>query len=316
MQADLDARRKVYVEDSKDLARIQEQTQARMKAISAAGKPGNKGGGGRAKKEKEPVDIFESAGREIQQLERQIELLGKSNEQVAVAEARWAMLDAAKKAGIPVNDELNAKIDAQAAEVGNLTEQLEQAEMAQKQFDQAIEGIANAFSNAILQGESLRDSMANIFRQIAANILNAGIQQAIAAAFSGAGGGGFLGSLLSAAFGGTKAAMPTFGGARATGGPVQAGQMYMTGERGPEPFVPAVNGRILSVAQAQAALRGQGAGGGGSTDVNIGVTVDQNGNLQAYVKSVAQNTSATAVAAYDRNLPSRMQQVSVNPRRR
>lgn len=217
MQADLDARRKVYVEDSKDLARIQEQTQARMKAISAAGKPGNKGGGGRAKKEKEPVDIFESAGREIQQLERQIELLGKSNEQVAVAEARWAMLDAAKKAGIPVNDELNAKIDAQAAQVGALTTQLEQAELAQQQFDQAIEGIATAFSNAILQGESLRDSMANIFRQIAANILNAGIQQAIAAAFSGAGGGGFLGSLLSAAFGGTKAATPSFDGGGFTG---------------------------------------------------------------------------------------------------
>ena len=44
------------------------------------------------------MDIFESAGREIQQLERQIELLGKSNQEVATAEARWAMLDAAKKA--------------------------------------------------------------------------------------------------------------------------------------------------------------------------------------------------------------------------
>lgn len=180
------------------------------------------GGGGRKKsgggKAKEAPDIFESAAREIQQLERQIELLGKSNQEVATAEARWAMLDAAKKAGIPVNDEMNAQIDAQAEQVGQLTAQLEQAELAQEQFDQAIEGIANAFSNAILEGENLRDSLAQIFRQIAANILNAGIQQALTSAFSGAGGGGgWLGGLLSAAFGGTKAATPTFDGGGFTG---------------------------------------------------------------------------------------------------
>lgn len=240
------------------------------------------GGGGRKKsgggKAKEAPDIFESAAREIQQLERQIAVLGKSSEETARLQAQWAMLDAAKKAGIPINDQLNAQIDAQAEQVGNLTAQLEQAQLAQEQFDQAIEGIANAFSNAILEGENLRDSLAQIFRQIAANILNAGIQQALSSAFSGMGGGGFWGSLASAAFGGTKAAVPAFGGARANGGPVTAGQMYLTGERGPEPFVPAVNGRILSVAQAQAALRG-GQGGGSSVtfapQITIGGSVTQ-----------------------------------------
>ena len=222
MQADIDARREAYVKGEKELARIQEETQARLKAISEAGRGGGgrkKSGGGRSGgAAKEPVNIFESADRAIQQLERQIELLGKSNQEVATAEARWAMLDAAKKAGIPVNDTLNAQIDAQAAQVGNLTAQLEQAELAQEQFDQAIEGIANAFSNAILEGENLRDSLASIFKQIAANILNAGIQQALTQAFSGAGGGGgWLGGLLSAAFGGTKAATPTFDGGGFTG---------------------------------------------------------------------------------------------------
>lgn len=185
----------------------------------AAGGGGRKrSGGGSGGRAKEPVDIFESASRDLQQLERQIELLGKSNQEVATAEARWAMLDAAKKAGIPVNDTLNAQIDAQAEQVGNLTAQLEQAELAQEQFDQAIEGIANAFSNAILEGENLRDSLASIFKQIAANILNAGIQQALTQAFSaGGGGGGWLGGLLSAAFGGTKAAVPSYEGGGSTG---------------------------------------------------------------------------------------------------
>ena len=220
MQADIDARREAYVEGEKELARIQEATQPRLKAISKTGRSGGgrKSGSGRAKKEKEAPDIFESADREIQQLERQISLLGKSNQEVAVAEARWAMLDAAKKAGIPVNDQLNAQIDAQAEQVGQLTAELEQAQLQQEQFDQAIEGIANAFSNAILEGENLRDSLASIFKQIAANILNAGIQQALTQAFSGAGGGGgWLGGLLSAAFGGTKPATPTFDGGGFTG---------------------------------------------------------------------------------------------------
>ena len=207
-------------------AEFDRQWQEQVKAQEEAAKPAERAaarssGGGRKRggggSSKEPVDIFESAARDIQQLERQIELLGKSNREVATAEARWAMLDAAKKAGIPVNDELNAKIEAQAAQVGNLTQQLEQAELAQEQFDQAIEGIANAFSNAILEGENLRDSLAQIFRQIAANILNAGIQQALTQAFSGAGGGGGIFGILASAFGGTRAAVPTFDGGGFTG---------------------------------------------------------------------------------------------------
>ncbi|WP_423212249.1 hypothetical protein [Paracoccus yeei] len=283
-----------FEDPNKDYDTIGERRarEAAEKAAAAAREAkrlaGGGGGGGRKKSggggrsggaAKEPVNIFETAEREIQQLERQIAVLGKSSEETARLQAQWAMLDAAKKAGIPINDQLNAQIAAQADQVGNLTAQLEQAQLAQEQFDQAIDGIANAFSNAILEGENLRDSLAQIFRQIAANILNAGIQQALTSAFSGVGGGGgFWGGLLSAAFGGTKAAVPTFGGARANGGPVTAGQMYLTGERGPEPFVPAVNGRILSVAQAQAALRG-GQGGGRSVtfapQITIGGSVTQ-----------------------------------------
>lgn len=43
-------------------------------------------------------------------------------------------------------------------------------------------------------------------------------------------------------------------GMRAGGGPVYAGNYYWTGERGPEPFIPAENGRILSHDDAMAAL--------------------------------------------------------------
>lgn len=232
------------------------------------------GGGGRKKsgggKAKEPVNIFETAEREIQQLERQIEVLGKSSEETARLQAQWAMLDAAKKAGIPVNDTLNAQIDAQAEQVGNLTAQLEQAELAQEQFDQAIDGIANAFSNAILEGENLRDSLAQIFRQIAANILNAGIQQALTSAFSGVGGGGgFWGSLASAAFGGTKAATPSYDGGGFTGFGSRSGGID---GKGGFPAILHPNETVLDH------TRGQGRAMGGATfapQITIGGNVTQ-----------------------------------------
>lgn len=186
---------------------------------SANGPTGAKrgGGGSGGGRGKEPVDIIGVGEEEVRDLERKIQLIGLTSKEVATLQAKWAMLDAAKKAGIPVNEQLNAQIDAQAEKVGALTQQLEQAELAQEQFDQAIEGIANAFSNAILEGENLRDSLAQIFRQIAANILNAGIQQALTQAFSGAGGGGGILGILASAFGGTRAAVPTFDGGGFTG---------------------------------------------------------------------------------------------------
>ena len=50
----------------------------------------------------------------------------------------------------------------------------------------------------------------------------------------------------------------------ASGGTPSAGGYYWVGEQGPEPFFPAVDGRILSVQQSQDAMRG----GGGIGNVN------------------------------------------------
>jgi hypothetical protein len=47
---------------------------------------------------------------------------------------------------------------------------------------------------------------------------------------------------------------------KADGGPVYANHGYWVGEEGPEPYIPAQNGRILSVEEAQAALAGKNDG--------------------------------------------------------
>lgn len=67
---------------------------------------------------------------------------------------------------------------------------------------------------------------------------------------------------------------------RAAGGPVLSGQPYWVGERGPEPFIPAVDGRILSVEQAQEALRR--AQGGGKGDIYITQNNQINNEMDLY----------------------------------
>jgi len=285
MQADIDARRDAYVEGEKELARIQEETQARLKAIADSSKGGGGGGGrkksgGGARATKEPVNILESADREIQQLERQIELLGKSNQEVAVAEARWAMLDAAKKAGIPVNDTLNAQIDAQAEQVGKLTAQLEQAEITQEQFSSGIDAIVDSLFNAGKEGENFADRLKRA-------LVDAGLQSAISdlknslnSLFSAGSGGGFLGSILGAALGGTKAAVPSYEGGGFTG---YGGRSGGIDGRGGELAILHPNETVLDH------TRGQAASGG---VVDVRVTMDQNGNLQAYVERVSGRAAA------------------------
>ena len=250
---------------------------AEAKADRASG-AGKKGAG---RKKKEEPGLFEDVERDLLNLEREIKLIGKSTAEVAKARAEWAMLDEAKKRGIKVSDKLRGKIEAEAAQVGRLTAELEAGQLAQQQFEAAVDGVADALAGALVAGESLRDGLAQVFKQIAADLIQSGIHRMIGSLFLGGGGGlGFLGALLPG---------------RASGGPVRAGQPYMVGERGPEPFVPAVDGRILSVSQAQAALRG-GAGSGGT----VRVIIEEAPGFAARVRTEAQGVAVSVVAGTTR----------------
>lgn len=191
-----------------NLKRLAEEAAERARAGSSS-RSGKGGGGGKSgrsksgKKEEEP--FFADIEKEIADIERQISLVGKSNQEVATAKARWEAFDEAKRRGIPVNDELSAQIDKQAAEFGMLTAELERAELAQGQFDQAVDGIADAMTGALLAGESLREGLAQVLKGIAADILNSGIRSAIAGQFGGGAGGFNPLTFLGNVFGGGDA---------------------------------------------------------------------------------------------------------------
>ena len=154
---------------------------------------GRSGGKGRGRDDR---PFFEDVERDLQNLEREIALIGKSTQEVARARAEWAMLDEAKKRGIPVNEALNAQIAAQADEVGRLTAELEAGELAHQKFEQAVDGIADAMAGALVAGESLRDGLAQVFKQIAADLMRSGIHDMLSGLIPG-GGGKRSGGLLS-----------------------------------------------------------------------------------------------------------------------
>jgi hypothetical protein len=77
---------------------------------------------------------------------------------------------------------------------------------------------------------------------------------------------------------------------RAAGGPVYGGEAYWVGEMGPEPFVPAMNGSILSNREAMEAL---GAGGGGGDTYNE-ITINNYNEQAAAINTAMLWTSRRA----------------------
>ncbi|MEN5362615.1 phage tail tape measure C-terminal domain-containing protein [Brevundimonas intermedia] len=124
----------------------------------------------------------------------------------------------------------------------------------------AADAIEEAFGRA---GDSLTRSLARAAAD--GEVSLAELARAVLNAVNAAAGsqGGLSGAI--------QAAMSSFGGARADGGPVLGGGAYLVGERGPEVFRPATGGEI-----------GPASGGG----VTVNVAVD--GGAPALLRSEAQ----------------------------
>jgi hypothetical protein len=137
-------------------------------------------------------------------------------------------------------------VEQQTYALSEAQKQLQQAtldvwEKANPQIMQAFEfmnGFADSFARAIVEGQNFGDALKNVFksilRDITTLILRTAILQAIMASI------GLVNPVAAASFGQLTGLIP-----RAEGGPVMAGEAYRVGESGPETFIPASNGYIL-----------------------------------------------------------------------
>jgi len=188
------------------------------KTPKAAASGRSRGAGKTAKTER---PLMESVQQDITALQRQIEMVGKSKAEVAELTARYGLLDEAKKRGIVITDELSAQIDAEAAQVGKLAGQYEQAQDKMAALEQLNQQWKDSLIDAAMGVEGAFDGVIDAIKRAAIEYALFG-----SGTFANIGGGGGAGGLIGAALG----AIPGF----ATGTNNAPGGWATINERGGE----------------------------------------------------------------------------------
>lgn len=215
--------------------------------------PSKAGGGGSGKTEEEGAQdrldrYIESLIRQRAVMEAEAATIGKSNaERKAAVEIARAQVDLDK---LSTSEKANyiAKLTEEVGKNEEVRASKERLEQAQKGLNDAQKYFGNAAVDAledlIINGAKAED----VVKRLAASLAKAAIQAALmgtgplAGIFGTSGTGGNMGGLFGSLFG------------RATGGPVNAGQAYRVGERGPETFVPTTPGKIIPAGRSGGGL--------------------------------------------------------------
>jgi len=184
----------------------------------------------------------------------------------------------------------------------------------------------STLSDGLRNGEGLWKSFGNaalsVLNKITDTLLNDVLNALFRVNSAGSSGGSLLGGLGSLlGLGGSSGAFPPAPspsiGLFANGTSSAPGGLAWVGERGPELVNLPRGAQVVPNHRLTAANQNDGSGSASGVHVTVGVTVDQNGNLKAYVKSVAQGEAKDAVGQYDSQvLPSRVNQINKDPRAR
>lgn len=147
----------------------------------------------------------------------------------------------------------------------------------------AVEGLRSfedAFAGFVTGATSAQDAFKRMADAIIADLARIAIRQAITGPIAGA-----LSDLTGGKSGGFSLAN-VFGGARASGGPVEAGKAYLVGEKRPELFVPGRSGMIIPKVPA---------GGGGNVTIGGATVVVQGSADDGALRDIRQ-----ALASHER----------------
>ena len=258
------------------------------------GKKGGGGGGGKSEEDQAQARLeryIETLMRQNSVLDAEIATFGKSNaEKRAAVELAKAQVDLAKLdeterqkiiASLTKEIELSEEKRKKLADLKTAQDGLRDA---QKFFGEAA---VDALEELIINGGKAEDVVKNLAKSLAKAALQAALLGTgpLAGVFGTAGSNG--------ATGGVFGLLPSLFG-RASGGPVNAGQPYKVGERGPETFVPTVPGRIVPAQKA----------GGGASVQPITLAID------------ARGSTPDAVAMLEKKLPGLVLSTMAEARRR
>ena len=214
--------------------------------------------------------------------------------------ARGDVLDAAQARAALARKQAAVRTSFNRDQAGPLGQYVEELRKAGLNLDDQFEGIAvnglrslnDGLADAIANSKNLGDVFKNVAQSIIADLIRIAFQQtlvnALASAFklggddSGGGDGGLFGKILGFAGTVAKVAGKT-PGARAGGGPVDAGQLYRVNEAGVEFYQPANSGKIIPLGEMNRRLSSPAA----QTGAIATVRVELSGDLDARIVNVS-----------------------------
>ncbi|UHS60617.1 phage tail length tape measure family protein [Agrobacterium vaccinii] len=281
--------------------------------IELEGMPKTKGGGAKQK-------AYESATASINEQTRALQAQTAAQQSlnpaindygyaVAKAKVETDLLLAAEKDKKAITPELTAQIGAQAekyaqavVEQNKFTEATKRANEATQFVKNTTAGFINDLRDGLKNGESFWSSFGSAALSVLDRITDKLLNEVLDAVFKvsnagSGGGGGFLSSIFGSIFGGGN------GGLGASGVPMYASGtasaragMALVGEKGPEVVRFGGGEQVVPNNQLGNGFVGSRQAANANTPqsmhVTVGVSVDQDGNLQAYVKDVARSESA------------------------
>lgn len=189
-----------------------------------------------------------------------------------------------------------------------------------------LRSLNDGLTDAIMNSKNLGDVFQNVAKQIIADLIRVAIQQTIVNSLMSAfGGGGGIGGIIGGLFGGGAPIGNSGGGvknlfkvagARAGGGPVNAGSLYRVNENAsagnPEYFQPSVNGNIIPLGNVNARAASSPSRQG---PIEIRVYAEEGAMFIPRVEAISQGeavkvTMAAAPALTQRAVHETMRQAS------
>ncbi len=265
--------------------------------------PGGFGSNTRDKEAEAAKRQAEAVRKLIADLEHELSIIGKSNTEKEIANTlRRAGVDATSKEGQQIA-QLVTQIEAE-------TEARKRQQEAVEQQKQALDNLFQMATDGVLSVEDSSVKAEDAVKKLA-------VQLALAAAQAALLGTGPLAGL----FGGSSFVPNTTAGAFFMNG-FSSGTANTGGQKGqPRGVVHGQEAVIPLPSGGKVPVQLQGGGhGGGETHVKVDVvvSVDEDGNLQAYVRNVSQETSARTFGAgiveFARNeMPVLVNQIASDP---
>jgi tape measure domain-containing protein len=152
------------------------------RAPAASGGARTGGSGGRENAFSREVAQVEAA---ILALDRERQALGLNAQEAARAEMQHRLLDAARAAGLPITEQLRARVDALSNAYAQSTAALERARETQQLLadigKQFTDGLANGLADAIIEGKRLDEVLKELAKSLARMLL----QRAFSSLFGG-----------------------------------------------------------------------------------------------------------------------------------